>query len=551
MTTGAEVFDLRGLPLLTLAPRRAPAGPAWVAKRVLDYVAAGVGLLVLSPLLLLIAVLVKLDSRGPVFFRQKRVGRNGRPFEMWKFRSMVADAESRLGELQALNEATGPFFKMERDPRVTRVGRVLRLFCLDELPQLVNVLTGDMSLVGPRPCLATELAAQPELFDWRLPMLPGLTGLWQLAGRSWLPVEEGLRMDLAYLEHWSIWLDLQVILRTIVLAAGGAWRPSPVGIVDGPSLDRSRYLPLVDHDDLARAVACDVSIIVVAHESADQIARCLESTRLISDRVSYEVIVVDNDSRDGTADLVAAEFPDVRLLRKRGRHGFATNCNIGAVAAAGRRLLFLNPDAGLTPGSVEALAGHLDVSPEVGAVGPQLVYPDGMPQPSARRFPSVPATVIRRTPLRWALRHSAAERRHLMLDNPYGPSSSTDVDWLLGAALMVRTSVYHELSGMDDGFRLYCEDIDLCWRVHADGWRVALLPSATVVHDLSELTRRRFLTRATLWHFRSMARFVRLHGLGRPRTAVRQPVPVAPVIDLRPAAALSPVLMAVEGNATA
>ena len=530
MTAGAEVVDVRGLPLLTLAPRRAAEGPPWWAKRALDYVAATIGLLVLSPVLVLIAIAIKLDSPGPVLFRQTRVGRDGRTFRMLKFRSMVVDAEARLAELEALNEANGPFFKMTDDPRVTRVGRVLRRFCIDELPQLVNVVAGDMSLVGPRPCLTNELAAAPELFDWRLPLLPGMTGLWQLAGRSWLPVEEGLRLDLTYVEHWSVWLDIQLVLATLVMAAGGTRRPSPTDLEDRAALDRGRYARLVEGDDLRpRIEVCDVSIVVVAHESAADIDRCLQSTRVIRG-VSAEVIVVDNASTDGTADLVERAHPEVRVIRKAGRHGFATNCNIGAVAASGRHLLFLNPDAFVTEGAVEELVAFLDAHPQVGAVGPKLVYPNGSRQPSARRFPTVGAALIRRTPLRWVLRRTEVERRHLMLDDDLGSSGPADVDWLLGAAIMIRSATYASMGGMDDRYRLYCEDIDLCRRLHEQGYRVVLVPSAVVGHDLSELTRRRFLTRATLWHARSMARFVRVHGLARPRPVERPiAVPAPPV----------------------
>lgn len=544
MTSGAEIVDVRGLPLLTLAPRRAVEGPAWWLKRVLDYAGSTFGLVLLSPFLLLVAAAIKLDSPGPVLFRQTRVGRDGRTFGMLKFRSMVVDAEARLAELEALNEASGPFFKMENDPRVTRVGRLLRRYCVDELPQLLNVLMGQMSLVGPRPCLTAELSAAPELFDWRLSLLPGMTGLWQLAGRSWLPVEEGLRMDLAYVEHWSAWLDLQLIVRTLVMAAGGTRRPSPVSLEADTPLDRSRYAALVENDDLMpRGASCDVSIVIVTHESAADIDRCLRSTELIGSNVTAEVIVVDNASTDGTADVVARNHPGVRLIRKRVRHGFSTNCNIGAIAASGRRILFLNPDARLTPGAVEELLDFVDQHSEVGAVGPQLVFPDGSMQASARRFPTVGATVVRRTPLRWVLRHSSVERRHLMLDETPDDGSSTAVDWILGAAFMMRSSTFFGMGGMDDGYRLYCEDIDLCRRLHDEGYQVALLPSAVVAHDLSELTRKRFLTRATIWHIRSMIRFLRIHGVNRPRPVTPQlavrPLPlrpVGPVIDLREAA---------------
>jgi exopolysaccharide biosynthesis polyprenyl glycosylphosphotransferase len=226
LTGTAEVVNVRGLPFLPLAPRREAAGPAWVAKRAIDYAFGSIAMVALSPVFALAALAVKLDSRGPIFFRQERVGRDGVPFTLWKFRSMVDGAEHMLPELAHLNEADGAYFKIQDDPRVTRVGRVLRRFSIDELPQLFNVLRGEMSLVGPRPFLKTEMDSDPEAFEWRVHFMPGITGLWQIAGRSWLPRLEGLRMDLAYIENWSVPLDLRIMFRTIVVALQNERRPS-------------------------------------------------------------------------------------------------------------------------------------------------------------------------------------------------------------------------------------------------------------------------------------------------------------------------------------
>lgn len=237
LTGTAEVVSVRGLPFLTLAPRRAAGGPAWVAKRALDYALGGLALVVLSPLFALAALAVKLDSPGPVFFRQERVGRDGVPFILWKFRSMVDGAEHMLPELAHLNEADGAYFKIQNDPRVTRVGRLLRRFSIDELPQLFNVVRGEMSLVGPRPFLKTEMDSDPEAFEWRVHFMPGITGLWQIAGRSWLPRLEGLRMDLAYIENWSVPLDLRIMLRTIVVALQNERRPSYEHLHAIPEID--------------------------------------------------------------------------------------------------------------------------------------------------------------------------------------------------------------------------------------------------------------------------------------------------------------------------
>ena len=257
-----------------------------------------------------------------------------------------------------------------------------------------------------------------------------------------------------------------------------------------------------------------ISVIVVTHDSAVDIAACLDSLRRHAPERSHEVIVVDNASTDGTAAIVEKNYPEVRLVRSEHRRGFAANCNAGARLARGTVLFLLNPDARVTPGSVDLLAAYLDAHPSVAVVGPRLVYPDGSPQPSARRFPTPAVTLLRRSPLRLLWPNSSGERRHLMLDTAFDDPAA--VDWLLGAALTMRATEYWDLGGMDEGYRLYCEDIDLCRRAWEAGGSVVLLPEAVVEHDLSELTRRRFLTRATLWHVRSMARYVRLHGVRRP-----------------------------------
>jgi exopolysaccharide biosynthesis polyprenyl glycosylphosphotransferase len=203
----------------------APIAAVRWPKRALDLLITGAGVLAISPLLIAIAVAVKLDSPGPVFYRQQRVGKNGRHFWMYKFRSMVVDADRRLAELRTHNEATGPLFKMRRDPRITRIGAFLRRWSLDELPQLLNVLRGEMSLVGPRPPLPSEVA---EYEDWqmgRLRAVPGLTGLWQVSGRSEVPFHDMVRLDLHYIRNWSFGLDVEILLRTIpaVMTNRGAY----------------------------------------------------------------------------------------------------------------------------------------------------------------------------------------------------------------------------------------------------------------------------------------------------------------------------------------
>jgi exopolysaccharide biosynthesis polyprenyl glycosylphosphotransferase len=213
-----------GLPMLHVEHPRL-RGARRVVKGVADRLGAAVLLALLAPVLLAVAVAVRAGSPGPVLFRQVRVGRGGAEFTIYKFRTMRTDAEERLAELRHLNEQDGVLFKLRDDPRVTRVGRYLRRFSLDELPQLVNVLTGDMSLVGPRPPLPAEVAAYPEDMRRRLVVKPGLTGLWQVSGRAELSWEEAVRLDLRYVENWSLSLDLVILLRTLtaVLRASGAY----------------------------------------------------------------------------------------------------------------------------------------------------------------------------------------------------------------------------------------------------------------------------------------------------------------------------------------
>jgi exopolysaccharide biosynthesis polyprenyl glycosylphosphotransferase len=196
-------------------------GEGWplTVKRIFDFTVSGALLIALSPLLLVTAILIKLTSPGPIFFVQKRVGYNKRPFYICKFRTMVADAESKLRDIEHLNEVSGPVFKIRNDPRLTPIGAFLRRTSIDELPQLFNVLLGDMSLVGPRPLQVRDY----DLFtkngeDWqrrRFSVRPGITCLWQVNGRSSLPFEEWMELDLKYVQQWSLWLDFEILARTI------------------------------------------------------------------------------------------------------------------------------------------------------------------------------------------------------------------------------------------------------------------------------------------------------------------------------------------------
>ncbi|HZT24021.1 MAG TPA: sugar transferase [Verrucomicrobiae bacterium] len=217
--------ELLGRPLLTF---RSTPGLSWpaIAKQVLDIVGALVLLVLLLPVLLVIALVIKVTSPGPVLFKQQRSGQNGKPFTLYKFRTMVTNAEQLRHELEAMNEMRGPVFKLSRDPRVTRVGKFLRKYSLDELPQLWNVLRGEMSLVGPRPLPVDEVKRFHDLAHRRrLSVKPGLTCLWQVSGRNEISdFREWVRLDLEYIDHWSLWLDLKILLLTIpaVLRGTGA-----------------------------------------------------------------------------------------------------------------------------------------------------------------------------------------------------------------------------------------------------------------------------------------------------------------------------------------
>jgi len=200
-------------------------GTKHALKRALDVALSGLALMVLAPVFLVLAVLVRLDSPGGAFFSQQRVGRNGEKFTMHKFRSMTTTAESDVARLAAQNEGAGVLFKMKDDPRVTRVGRVIRKYSLDELPQLWNVFVGDMSLVGPRPPLPREVAAYENHVHRRLFIKPGLTGMWQVGGRSDLDWDESVRLDLYYVENWSLTGDIIILWRTarVLLNPVGAY----------------------------------------------------------------------------------------------------------------------------------------------------------------------------------------------------------------------------------------------------------------------------------------------------------------------------------------
>ncbi len=221
----ANIFDIQkgsvnnsqfgGISVATFSPHSSEGWPMF-CKRLLDVCVSSLLLVVLWPIFMIVSALIKLDSRGPIFFAQDRVGLNKRRFRMYKFRTMVDDAEKKQSELESLNEADGPVFKIKNDPRITRVGKILRKSSIDELPQLLNVLVGDMSLVGPRPLPMRDYFGFDQ--DWvrrRFSVRPGITCLWQVNGRSSVSFKEWMELDLHYIDHWSLWLDVKVLVKTI------------------------------------------------------------------------------------------------------------------------------------------------------------------------------------------------------------------------------------------------------------------------------------------------------------------------------------------------
>ena len=212
---------INGLPALIY--RRVPENQlALLTKNTIDRIGALFGLLLAAPIFLLTALVIKLESRGPVFFKQVRSGLNGKPFKLLKFRTMCTNAEDKKAALKAFNEMSGPVFKIKKDPRVTRVGKFLRKYSVDEIPQFINVLKGDMSLVGPRPPLPEEVAKYEPWQHRKLSVKPGVTCIWQVNGRNTIDFEEWMKLDLQYIDNWSLWLDAKLLAKTIPTVIKGS-----------------------------------------------------------------------------------------------------------------------------------------------------------------------------------------------------------------------------------------------------------------------------------------------------------------------------------------
>ena len=244
----------------------------------------------------------------------------------------------------------------------------------------------------------------------------------------------------------------------------------------------------------------NVSAVVVSHGQAALLAQSLPA---LLGQVGELVVV---------ANVPGSVPPGVEAIHNEKPLGYAANLNLGFARCTGDALLAANPDAVPEPGAVAALAAFMAEHPRCGIAGPRMVYPDGSPQPSRRRFPTVAGTLVRRTPLRRVV----PQRRHLHLDEPQ-PEEPVQADWMLGGFLLLRRTMLDELGGLDEGFRLYGEDIDLAYRAMRAGWERWYVPSAAVVHDWAQVTDRRLLSRHAVWHARSMGRFVRKHPetLGR------------------------------------
>lgn len=243
-----------------------------------------------------------------------------------------------------------------------------------------------------------------------------------------------------------------------------------------------------------------ISAVVVSHGQPRELARAVEA---LAPQVD-EIVAIENVP--GSVDVLPA---GIRVLRNDRPLGFAANANAGIRATSGDAVVVANADTRARPGAVALLARCLAERPRCGIAGPRLVYPDGRPQPSRRAFPTVSGTIVRRTPLRGLLRPRERQRSHYLLDEqPEGP---VEADWMLGAFLLYRRRMLDELGGFDEGYRLYCEDIDLCYRAARRGWERWYVPAAVVEHDYAAVIDERFFTRRTLWHARGMARFVRKH----------------------------------------
>lgn len=255
----------------------------------------------------------------------------------------------------------------------------------------------------------------------------------------------------------------------------------------------------------------DVSLVTVSTNEAPLVERCFRAVQKDKADLDIEHILVDNVCTDGSAEAVRRENPDAVVLRTGRKLGFAENSNLGLRAATGRYVGLLNPDTEVYPKSLQHLVDALDGDPSIGIVGPKLSNPDGSVQLSARRFPNLASTLVRRTPLRVFALNGRIDRHHLNAD--FDHEVTQDVDWMLGAALLARREAVEEVGILDEGLPLYVDDIDWCLRMHKAGWRVVYVAEAEIMHEHQAVSDKKLLSRNTWLHTRSMAHFARTHGL--------------------------------------
>lgn len=254
-----------------------------------------------------------------------------------------------------------------------------------------------------------------------------------------------------------------------------------------------------------------VSIIIVTNDHRDFIERCIRS--VLKQKCSYqkEIILIDNKSRDSTVNIVREKFPQVHVLQRSRKYGFAVNNNLAIRQSKGRYILLLNPDTEMSPGALQSLTIYMDSHTEVGVCGPQLRFPDGNLQYSCRRFPNWQTFLVRRSPLRLFLRDSNINRHHLMTDVDH--SHVQDVDWLLGACMCIRRDVFRDVGYFDERYFMYVEDIDFCLRIHRTGWKIYYVPTAKVMHHHLAASDEKLLSLHSLYHVRSMILYLLKHGV--------------------------------------
>jgi len=271
------------------------------------------------------------------------------------------------------------------------------------------------------------------------------------------------------------------------------------------------------------ATCPDISLVTVSTNEAELIRACFASVQCHKGDLQVEHILIDNVCTDGSAEVARAENPDAIVIRTDRKMGFSPNSNLGLQKATGRYFGLLNPDTEVGPNALCRLVQTLDQHPGVGLVGPRLLNPDGTNQHSVRRFPNLMSALVRRTPLRFVLSGGMIDRRHLRADFDF--EIPQDVDFMLGAALIGRRCAVEEIGLLDEGLPLYVDDIDWCLRMHKRGWRVLYVPDAHIVHIHQGVSDKKFFSRNTWLHFRSMLHFTRTHGLRQVMFGKR---PVAP-----------------------